>query len=63
MRMCAASRPTFWRCGNKKKKQKNSDFEIHLSPELKTKILSAYKDNNRRLAADIGIDLARYGYF
>jgi hypothetical protein len=39
------------------------EFEIRLGPDLKNKILAAYEDSNRRLAADIGIDLARYGYY
>ena len=38
------------------------EIEIRLGPEVKSKILAAYEDSNRRLAADIGIDLARYGY-
>ena len=71
--------PDIWRCRkrwrpigqevpravfeSKTKIRLGPEFEIRLDPELKSKILAAYKDSNRRLAADIGIDLARYGYY
>jgi hypothetical protein len=39
------------------------EVKICLRPELKSKIMAAYEDSNRRLATDIGVDLAGYGYF
>jgi hypothetical protein len=35
---------------------------IHLTPELKEKILAAYHDSNHSLARDLKLDLAQYGY-
>jgi hypothetical protein len=39
------------------------DAEISLSPELKSRILAAYRESNQALASAIGVDLMQYGYF
>lgn len=39
------------------------EFEIRLTPDLKSAVLAVYRDSNLRLADDLGLDLARYGYF
>jgi hypothetical protein len=71
--------PDLWRCGKrlrhagqeipltpferKIEARLGPGFEIRLGLELKRKILATYEDSNRSLATNIGIDLARYGYY
>ncbi len=37
--------------------------EIRLTPSIREQVVQAYRQNNRRLAEDIGRDLGRYGYY
>jgi len=41
---------------------KDRNIEIHLTPELKAKVLGTYRESNALLANDLGIDLAQFGY-
>lgn len=39
------------------------EASIELTPALSREILAVYGEGNRRLAADLGLDLGRYGYY